>query len=188
MNDVHFDLSPILRRMERLSRGIVAIDGPCTAGKSTLARQLHETLGVSVLPMDDFFLRPEQRTRERLLTPGGNIDAERFVSEALRPMQTGQDFAYAPFDCSQQRLVPPVLFRNTRISIVEGVYSQHPAFRDAYALKIFLTIDPDAQQARLLARNGEAMLRRFNEEWIPLENLYFQALDIAGHADIVLRA
>lgn len=173
--------------MKQLSSGIVAIDGPCSSGKTTLARLLHDALGVSVLPMDDFFLRPEQRTKERLLTPGGNIDAERFVTEALRPLQTGENFTYAPFDCRLQRLAKPVLFHNTPVSIVEGVYSQHPAFRGAYALKIFLTVDPLSQQERLLARNGEAMLRRFNEEWIPLETLYFDALDIAGHADIILR-
>lgn len=32
---------------------------------------------------DDFFLRPEQRTPERLAEPGGNLDRERMKSEVI---------------------------------------------------------------------------------------------------------
>ena len=44
---------------------IVAIDGKCTSGKTTLAAGLAEIFDCNVLHMDDFFLRPEQRTPER---------------------------------------------------------------------------------------------------------------------------
>ena len=53
---------------------LVAVDGRCGAGKTTFAAFLQEKFGWSVLHMDHFFLRPEQRTKERLGTPGGNID------------------------------------------------------------------------------------------------------------------
>ena len=36
--------------------------------------------------MDDFFLRPEQRTEERLKEVGGNVDRERFLEEVARPL------------------------------------------------------------------------------------------------------
>ncbi len=56
----------------------VAIDGPCTSGKTTFAAMLNRRFGGNVLHMDDFFLRPEQRTPERFAEPGGNVDRERF--------------------------------------------------------------------------------------------------------------
>jgi uridine kinase len=37
---------------------IVAIDGKCTSGKTTLAAKLAEIYDCNVFHMDDFFLRP----------------------------------------------------------------------------------------------------------------------------------
>ena len=62
---------------------LVALDGRCGAGKTTLARRLQTELGCRVFHMDDFFLRPEQRTAERLARPGENVDHERFLAEVL---------------------------------------------------------------------------------------------------------
>ena len=62
---------------------LAAIDGRCAAGKTTLAEQLREMLGCNVIHADSFFLRPEQRTEERLNTPGGNIDYERLLAEVI---------------------------------------------------------------------------------------------------------
>jgi hypothetical protein len=59
---------------------------------------------------------------------------------------------------------------------------------ELYDLKVFLTVDPQLQQKRLLERSGPAMLERFLNEWIPLEELYFSALDIAGQADVCVAA
>ena len=58
-------------------RVCVAIDGRCASGKTTLATALAVSLGATVFHADDFFLRPEQRTAERLSEPGGNMDRER---------------------------------------------------------------------------------------------------------------
>ena len=59
-------------------RLLIAIDGCCATGKTTLARQLAERYECNLFHMDDFFLRPHQRTEERLAAPGENIDHERF--------------------------------------------------------------------------------------------------------------
>ena len=72
----------LLQRIRALAatqpRVLVAIDGRCAAGKTTLAASLQAQLECNVFHMDDFFLRPEQRTSERLHQPGGNVDYERF--------------------------------------------------------------------------------------------------------------
>ena len=87
---------------------IIAIDGNCTAGKTTLAGQLSEMYDCNVFHMDDFFLRPEQRTAERFAQTGGNVDYERFLEEVLIPLGTGKPFSYRPFDCGTFALSAPV--------------------------------------------------------------------------------
>ena len=66
------------RLLTQKSQVIVSIDGPCTSGKTTLTQKLSERYDCNVFHMDDFFLRPEQRTQARFAQPGGNVDYERF--------------------------------------------------------------------------------------------------------------
>ena len=87
---------------------IVAIDGKCTSGKTTLAGKLAEMYDCNVFHMDDFFLRPEKRTPERYAEVGGNVDYERFKEEVLVPLKAGKPFSYRPFDCSTFTLSAPV--------------------------------------------------------------------------------
>lgn len=151
---------------------LIAIDGRSAAGKTTLAEELKRELDCTVIHMDDFFLRPEQRTAKRLEEPGGNVDYERFLEEVLLPLQTGKSFSYAPFDCHTQRFKAAVRVKPDRVTVIEGSYSCHPALRDCYDLRIFLSLDPQEQARRILLRNPERA-EMFLERWIPLEEKYF---------------
>lgn len=167
---------------------IIGIDGRCAAGKTTLAATLATRLGerAQVIHMDDFFLRPEQRTEARLAEPGGNVDRERVLAEALEPLSNGQSCAYRPWDCRALAFGEPIaLDPTTPLTIVEGSYALHPDLRGHYDLTLFVDIDPDEQRRRLEARNPR-MLQRFIDEWIPLEERYFDAFDVRAAADIVL--
>ena len=108
--------------------------------------------------MDDFFLPPERKTPARLAEPGGNVDRERFESEVLSHL--GTSFSYRPWRCHPGAFAAPVSVEPRAVVIVEGVYSLHPQLRSAYDLRVFLSIAPEAQQARIRARSGEAMLSR----------------------------
>ncbi|MBQ8359748.1 MAG: hypothetical protein IJX37_07570 [Oscillospiraceae bacterium] len=154
---------------------IVAIDGKCTSGKTTLAAKLAEVYDCNVFRMDDFFLRPEQRTAERFAEVGGNVDYERFNKDVLMPLKAGQPFSYRPFDCSTFTLAEPVCVTPKKLNIVEGTYSHHPYFGDPYDLKILLTVDKETQRERILQRPA-FLHQRFFEEWIPMENRYFDFL------------
>ena len=92
------------RLLDTQPRVIIAIDGRCGAGKSTLAARLAELCGGNVFHMDDFFLRPEQRRPERFAEPGGNVDRERFAAEVLAPLENGSRFSYRPFVCRNMAL------------------------------------------------------------------------------------
>lgn len=151
---------------------IVAIDGKCTSGKTTLAARLAEIYDCNVFHMDDFFLRPEQRTPERFAQAGGNVDYERFREEVLLPLRAGKEFSYRPFDCSTFTIAPPVAVTPKKLNIIEGTYSHHPYFGDPYDLKLLLTVDEETQRKRILDRPA-FLHKRFFEEWIPMENQYF---------------
>ena len=165
----------------------IAIDGRCASGKSTLGAFLQKETGGNLIHMDDFFLRPEQRTKERYATPGENVDHERFYDEVLVPLQKGEDFFFHPFDCNTMQIAERTIHvRQNAVTIVEGSYSLHPALRDAYDLKIFMDIDPELQLKRLQVRNPEKM-EDFKNKWIPYEELYFSRHKIEDICDIVLR-
>ena len=118
---------------------VIAIDGCAASGKTTLAKKLSNMFNASVIHMDDFFLPLEKRTEERLNTPGGNIDYERFKEEVVNNLDN--DFTYNAFNCSIMKVDKEVFVKKTNLLIIEGSYSLHPYFGKYYDLSIFLDID-----------------------------------------------
>jgi len=177
-------LIPLLAEIDQLiikkNKVIVAIDGNCTAGKSTLADFFNKLYDCNVFHMDDFFLRPNQRTEARLQESGGNADYERFKSEVLAPLVRDEVVHYRPYDCRAQVLLETIHVSSKKLNIVEGSYSMHPTLSDSYDLSIFLAVDQKKQEERLINRNGVTMTKRFLSEWIPMENQYFKAINIAN--------
>lgn len=165
---------------------IVAIDGRCAAGKTTLAAQLQAHYGCNVVHMDEFFLRPEQRTPERLQTPGENVDHERFLAEVLLPLSRGEQVTYRPFRCDTQTMAAPITLTGHRLTIVEGSYSFHKDLRELYDLRIFLQVDPQTQMERIRRRNGAEMAKVFQNRWIPLEEAYFSTCQVQSCAQLCL--
>ena len=175
-------INTLLRQKEQV---IVSIDGPCAAGKTTLAEKLSEHYDCNVLHIDDFFLRPEQRTPERFAEPGGNVDYERFLEEVLTPLKSGNPFTYRPFDCQTFTLSAPVAVTPKKLTIVEGSYCNHPYFGAPYDLKIFLTVTPELQRQRILQRPA-FLHQRFFEAWIPMEQQYIAHFGIRDNSNIIL--
>lgn len=184
-------LSNIISRIEDLLDGggsiIVAIDGRCGSGKTTLADAMVSRWGdaCSVFHMDDFFLRPQQRTPERLSAPGENVDHERFLEEVLGPLHSNKPIEYRRYDCHRQAFDDVRIIQPVQINIVEGTYSMHPDLAEYYNLKVFLDIDQELQKKRIENRNTPEMADRFFKEWIPMEEMYFDELGIRDKADIV---
>ena len=167
-------------------RILVAVDGRSGAGKSHLSQLLHEVYDCPVISMDHFFLRPEQRSKKRMQEPGGNVDYERFKLEVTDKLRGNAPFRYQVYDCQTNTFSPSELIEPHKLIVVEGSYSHHPLLVDDYDLKIFLTVPASVQERRILKRNGPVMLPRFKNEWIPLEELYFSALQIEEQSDLSL--
>lgn len=166
---------------------ILAIDGRCGSGKTTLAGMIAQRYRAEVIHMDDFFLQKDQRTPERLAEPGGNVDRERFRREVILPILEGKDqFEYQRYDCSRQEFGETVRIVKSPLIVIEGAYSCHPYFGDIYDIRIFMDVDPAEQRRRILSRNGPEMLPRFVSEWIPMEELYFKTFRIKEKCSICL--
>ena len=188
ISDKYVEFLEIFAVIDRLSVKddlIIAIEGGSASGKTTLTGILQELYDCNVFHMDDFFLRPEQRTAERFAEIGGNVDRERFAEEVLSSVKKGETVRYRPFDCSVQTLGEEVTVQPKKLTIIEGVYSTHPAFSRYYDYMIFLDIDPEFQKQRILVRNSPQLAKRFFDEWIPLENTYFSGTDIKARADMI---
>lgn len=151
---------------------LVAIDGRCGSGKSSLSQLIASVYGAMVLHMDDFFQTEAQKAAgERAVV--ANIDGTRLMA-ALTPFAAGEPFPLRAYNCLTGQFLPPRQIRPTRVRVVEGSYCLHPAIQIPYDVKIFMTVDPLTQRSRLKVRNPE-LFDRFVAEWIPQEEAYFSA-------------
>ena len=177
----------LLKKINVLSdQSVILIEGHAGAGKSTLASLLNDIYGYPVVHVDDFFLQPYQRTKERLSEIGGNLDYERFFHEVVTPINNNQSFDYQIFDCMSMSLTDYAHICFDSSIIVEGSYSMHPYFKDYATFKIFLDIDNQTQIERIRNRNGEFLTQKFINEWIPKENAYFDYFNIKDNADYII--
>ncbi len=170
-------------KFQAVENVIIAIEGRCGSGKTTLAIQLQEKYKANVIHMDDFFLTPEQRTIERLKTPGENVDYERFYKEVMMPLKQGKGFSYRPFDCRKQKMGEPIVVNPCPVTIIEGSYCCHNKLWAHYDLRLFLTVEPQEQLRRIREREGLEKAEIFSEKWIPMEEKYFTAFQIEKRCD-----
>ena len=85
-----------IQQVKETQGHVIAIDGRCSSGKSTFAKELCEALQADLIQMDDFFLQKAQRTAERYATPGENVDHERVV-QVLTEWKKKAPFSYRKF-------------------------------------------------------------------------------------------
>ena len=172
----------------RLAEGgglLLAIDGRCGCGKSTLAAQLRAAFGGSVFHTDDFYLPFAARAEDWREGIAGNMDLMRLRTEVLEPLRRGESVCYRAYDGRNDRFFPAREIAPAPLAIVEGSYSQHPLLRELYDLSVFVTAPRETQRARLLKREG-AHFAAFESTWIPLEERYFAAFSIEARADQVI--
>lgn len=181
--DVFEVIKSLLRDNEKL---VIAIDGRCGGGKSSLGAMLAEEFDCSLFHMDDFFLPFEMKTSERLSEAGGNVHYERFEEEILKPIKNNKPVIYRKYLCNKGEFSQPIKVEAKNLTIVEGSYSLHPTLRNYYDYKIFITVDPKLQYERILKRNGKEKQQDFLNKWIPMEEHYFEELDIKKQCDLIL--
>ncbi len=175
----------IEEQLKRKSSIIVAIDGMCAAGKTTLALNLKKKFQGEIIPMDAFFLPKELRTKERYQEPGGNLHVERFIEEVMIPLSEKKPVLYRKFHCQTMEFSDYKEVPGTSLYLIEGTYSMRQELRKLYDLSIFLHCSKEEQARRIQIRNGEKQAVIFQNKWIPLENVYFKKEKIKKYCDIV---
>ena len=176
-------LTSIQSLLDNGTHVVVAIDGRCCSGKTTLAAFLARRFGGRVVHIDDFFLPFDLRTPDRLAQIGGNIHAERLMQEVLSHIRDTKLY-YNRFSCRNGRF-EQVRLTGGALTVVEGSYSLLPQLRDFYDLTVFCTIGASSQRKRVTAREGERA-QMFFDRWIPMEERYFAAYHNPVAADIIL--
>ncbi len=185
--DILDKIAPLLDELAgRDGPAVIAVDGRCAAGKTTLAECLARETGCAVFHMDDFFLPVSLQTGERLARPGGNMDLDRFLNEVLRPLRAGEEVTYRPYDCAEDRFGDTVTVPAGNLSIVEGAYSCHPSLCRLYDRRIFLSVGKEEQIRRIRQRNGEEGLQVYLQKWIPMEERYFLQCDTKNRCDLCI--
>ena len=164
---------------------LVALDGRCGSGKTTLAAQLAERFPDSItLHTDDFYLPPALRVPCWDTIPCANMDLARLRDEVLIPARAGQAVPYRAYSCREGAYLSQKLLPSRPLILIEGSYSQHPTLTEFYDLQIFVTCSKAEQTRRLLAREGERY-PNFAARWIPLEEGYFAQYRIEAQADLI---
>ena len=105
---------------------LVALDGRCGSGKTTLAAQLARQFP------------PASRVANWEQIPCANMDLERLRAQVLTPARTGQAVPYRAYSCRAGAYLPEQCFAPQPLVIVEGSYSCHPTLADCYDLKVFV--------------------------------------------------
>lgn len=172
--DIIDSINSLLKAQANL---IVAIDGMSGSGKTYTAEKLKEYFDCNIIHTDDFFLPSNMRTPERLSKIGGNIHFER-LAPLLKSIKKGDAPVFDRYDCKtdsfEKAEMPP-----KRLTIVEGCYSLHQSLINSYDGAALFKVNGDVQLKRILDRSGAEMLKRYREEWIPMENRYFEAVNLA---------
>ena len=165
---------------------VLALDGRCGSGKTTMATALAEQFPDSiVLHTDDFYLPPADRVPGWEQTPCANMDLARLRDEVLAPARAGKPVLYRAYSCREGAYLPPRVLGPAPLVIVEGSYSHHPSLAPYYDIKVFVTCSAEEQMRRLRAREGKRYLN-FVQRWIPLEEEYFTDYAIERNAEMTV--
>lgn len=165
---------------------VVGIDGRAASGKTTISKYLKEYFDATIIHVDDYFLPSIRKTEKRLKQPGGNFDYERMEKEIFHHIND-EYFHTNHFNCTTQELRVKEPTKRKNLVIIEGVYSLHPRFQPYYDYKVFIDIDKELQYDRILQRSNQNMLIRFQNEFLPLEELYFTSCKIKDTVDLLLK-
>ncbi len=185
----HADYFECMLRISELCRGegpvVVAVDGRCGSGKTSLAKLSARIFPCNVFHMDDFYLPVERRGKNWNAVPGGNMDLERLRDEVLIPVSEGKEALYRPYSCLRREYGSVTVMPPQKLNIIEGSYSHHPELFEKYDLKIFLTCEKDVQERRLRDREG-VYFNEYEVWWMPMEEHYIESLEIEQEAGLLV--
>ncbi len=184
----------------------VAVDGPDSAGKTTLADELRDVLltsGRDVIraSIDDFQQPREARYRRGELSPEGyyhdSFDYDALEALLLRPLGPGGDRVYRirhfdlDRDCIQD--VPGQKADQSAILILDGVFLHRDRLRSMWEYSVFVQVEFATVRDRAVVRDAERfggasqVMHRYAARYVPGQQLYYRECHPRRRADVVVR-
>jgi uridine kinase len=140
----------------------IGIDGFGASGKSTFAMRVAAALDrVAVVPVDDF---GGPRIEE--------WDWDRFRDQLVGPLLDGRPARYQRWEWKARAGGAWVDVRAGSVVIVEGVSSTRAEAAVPWDLTVWVDAPQEIRLRRAVARDGEAMLPMWLDEWMPSEERY----------------
>lgn len=191
----------IAQLVSQQPRVLVAIDGPDTAGKSTLADNLVGAFEVAwVRASIDGFHRPrEVRVRRGELSPVGyyydSFDYLTLTEQLLRPFRTGANrlpvkkFDWRADEAVDQELSP---VPERAVLVFDGVFLLRPELRLMWDLAVYLHVREDVVLRRALTRDVGVLgdendvRERYLSRYLPGQALYRSECGPENLADVVV--
>jgi uridine kinase len=140
----------------------IGIDGLGAAGKTSFAAEIASMLPEARIVHVDDFARPG------LLS----WDHDRFVSQVVEPLLAGRPARYQRWDYIEDQGLNWVDVPVGVPVIVEGVSATDERLPVPWDVTIWLDVSQDERHRRILARDSQALLERWREDWWPNEEAY----------------
>jgi uridine kinase len=154
----------------------VGVDGCGAAGKTSLAEAIAAAVpAVAVVHVDDF-------SGPRI----AEWDWVRFAAQVARPLLAGRPARYQRWDWDADAGAEWHDIEPGRTVVVEGVSSTRREVRVPWDLTIWVETPPEVRLARARRRDGEAMLPRWLDDWMPSEDAYIARERPAERVDLIV--
>lgn len=181
----------------------LAVDGPDTAGKTTLAGELAVAIADRGRPVvrasiDGFHRPAQERYRQGDLSPEGyyqdSFDLVRLRSELLDPLGPGgkREYRTAVFDHMNDRPVEPARLAAAEdtVLIFDGVFLQRSELASCWDRVVYVDISEEEVLRRALSRDtplmGPGVRERYLRRYLPAQRLYCDEVRPREQADVVI--
>lgn len=164
---------------------VIAIDGPCGGGKTSIAKKINEELSYNILHMDDFYLPFDKRDKNWTNIIAGHMDFDRLIQNVLIPYKEKKKTNYISYDCHSDKFLQEIYLDLDKFLVIEGSYSTHTVLKQYVDVKIYVDIDREEQIKRLTKRNPK-VVDKFLSMWVPFEDRYFEELKIKENSDLII--
>lgn len=174
-------LKKYLNNLKSDKKSIIACEGRCTSGKTTITKNILDE-DISIIEVDDFFPNIAKNPGQTRL----DFDLLRELLIEVKRANIGDVITYKAFNCSQGKYYKKELIVK-KVVIVEGVYSYDKYVRDIYDGLVFFVVNKYTQEERLKKRcKNIELYNKFKDIWIPREEEYYDEYDFILNADVLI--
>lgn len=160
-----------VRASSQGKRKIIACEGKCASGKTTITNMLDD---VTIIHVDDFF--PENKE--------DRLDFKRLIT-LLKEIKTSNKVSFLARDCQRNTYIKKEMELKD-VVIIEGVYSYDECLRNNIDYVAFFITTKKIQKERLTKRETPKHLEMFEKIWIPREEAYYKTFDFIQNSDILI--